>query len=75
MFDGGGSIPAEIVSVQASSSPSQAVVVHMGVSSASGGVHLTRRGCFPAGRHRPVCVVRLAVAPRADNNDGSGGPR
>ena len=44
MFDGGGSIPAEIVSVQACSSPSQAVVVHMGVSSASGGVHLTIGG-------------------------------
>ena len=75
MFGGGGSIPAEIVSVQASSSPSQAVVVHMGVSSASGGVHLTRRGCFPAGRHRPVYVVRLPVVPRADDKDDRGGPR
>ena len=29
----------------------------------------------PAGRHRPVCVVRLAVAPRADNNGDRGGQR
>ena len=74
MFDGGGSIPAEIVSVQASSSPSQAVVVHMGVSSASGGVHLTRRGCFPAGRHLPVWLVRLPAAPGAGHNDDRGVP-
>ena len=45
------------------------------VSRTCGGVHLTRRGCFPVGRHHSVCVVRLAVAPRADNKDDRGGPR